>query len=765
MGDYPFAPAPTNGEKILVAPPTGLTAADTPAVAGAIARLTATGGGQTIQFQDGTYQIDTNSAVIRSCSNFAVTGTGATIISAAPNRAGLPNNCSGDLFVIADSTDFRVTGITFDMMRDTVAPLTPLTVIPATGQPSVTVAAGNGSRYVVGQSLQIYGGLGSADQALFNTTLVILSITPGGGSGGGDLITFTTNITTTFTVTSGTVFSDGFGPYAYAGVYLTPYQTLITNSVAGRSLYGEDQQNALHLLGCQRFQVSRCEARNMWESGIKTGTGFAPTSLTTDPCNQGDISQNIIYHGYDQGVSVWVCQTISVSGNSMNAAGWSGCSLTSSDNCTVVGNKSLNSIYSVPASLGGGNGVACEGGSRNSFTGNIIINPNQDGIRIDIAGGATSWAIAPGSAPTLTAFVEAGTVAGTSIAVSATGVLSLNAPYSIIDGVRTERINISAIVDGTHIRLSANLRFSHAAGVFIYQGVAQDNIIEGNTVIGPVSGNGVINKTAVRSLIKNNSISGYGIAGAANFSGVALNSTAVGPGAVTLGGQGSVIEGNDIGGGTSAAINTAISDHLVIVNNTISGVAAGTPPVAAVNLAGVTDSICNSNRISENNGQGIICQVSGGVNIARLAIVGNEISRCANEGIIVLTGSALTITGNNITSCGGHAGIDLRDVTYSTVADNLSLSNQNDGIELEQTSTGCLYNRIIGNTCRDDGTGTNMTTNAAWTQQNGIIEAGALSNLNLFVGNEVDSNAVAQLTTVGAGTIIHYNIVSGVIGG
>ena len=140
-----------------------------------------------------------------------------------------------------------------------VAPLTPLTATASSGQPSVTVAAGQGANYLAGQVIGLFGGLGTAEQAQGEGGsngpggLTVQSVTPGGGSGGGDLITFTGNLTHSYAQVSSTPFSDGFGPYAYAGAYLTPYQPNITSTVAGRSLKGEDQQNGLHLLGCQRF--------------------------------------------------------------------------------------------------------------------------------------------------------------------------------------------------------------------------------------------------------------------------------------------------------------------------------------------------------------------------------------------------------------------------------------------------------------------------------------------------------------------------------
>jgi len=148
---------------------------------------------------------------------------------------------------------------------------------------------------------------------------------------------------------------------------------------------------------------------------------------------------------------------------------------------------------------------------------------------------------------------------------------------------------------------------------------------------------------------------------------------------------------------------------------------------------------------------------------ARLVISGNMIRRTQGEGILIQVGDSLTITGNTASSCGGHAGIDLRGVSNSVISGNVCNSNAGAGIELEnQSGTFCLNNRVTGNTTRDDGTGIVVTTGAAQTQQHGIVEAGN-SNVNLFLGNESDSNAIDQLATVGAGSVSHYNILSGTI--
>jgi len=790
MGSYPFAPAPADGETILVPPPTGLTVADTPAILGAIARLTAAGGNLSLQFQDGTYQVDSNALVIRSCSNFAIRGTGATFITQAPNRAALPNNVTGDLFIIADCTDFRVSDLTLDGLRDTVAPLTPLTASASSGQPSVTVAAGQGSRYFVNQRLSLYGGTGTADATKSDGQnngwggpgLVILSITPGGGSGGGDLITFTTNLASSYTITGGVAVSDGFGPYSWTSDYLTPYQCGYQNSVAGRSLSGEDQQNGLHLMNCQRFTISRITVRNLWESPVKIGNGFIsayPLISAADGCNNGVVTDCTVYHAYDQGISVWCSQNITVKGCLANAPGWGGVVLTSSDYCSVIGNQCLNSVYRVPPDTADGNGIAVEGGRFNTIADNVITGAYANGIRLWGTPLAFGISVAA-NCPTTSTFLAANTAAGTSIQVSSTTHLQAPGQYSIIDGSRTEFINVASIVDGSHVTLAQPLQFAHASGVYIAYRACQDNIVGGNIVDSPQSNVAIANVSAVRTIIKSNQIRNWNAAGLGSNAGVSLIAGTSGaityPATNPLGGNGSQILDNTFGlpvgagGGGLLPIIADSTEMLLIRGNQIWGpsVAGST---AAIKLQGVFDSAVLGNLIHDDGDStgssqsGIFLTVGAGNSLtcARMTIGENIIRRTKNEGLIVLGGDSLTIRGNAVSSCGGNAGINLRGVTNSLIADNVCNSNHGAGIQLEeQVTTGCSNCRVIGNTCRDDGSGVNVATGAAWTQANGIVEV-APSNVNLFVGNEVDANGTAQLTVVGAGSITHYNIVSGAI--
>lgn len=753
------------GVTVLVPAPAGATAADTPAVTTAIASLVSalSFGPATLQFQDGTYQVDSNSAVIRSVSNFAVRGTGATVIAQAPNRAGLVNNVTGDLFVIADCTDFRVEGLTLDGLRDTVSPMTPLTASASSAQPSVTVASGQGSRYLAGQNLILFGGLGTAESNQSDgfspgagTPLVISSVTPGGGSGGGDLITFTTNLGNSYAQISSTAFSDGFGPYAYAGAYLTPYQCANGNSVAGRTLSGEDQQCGLHLLNCQRFTVTRVTARNLWESPVKMGTGFEPANGSlTDGCQQGTITDCTGYHAYDQGISVWLSKNITVKGCLLNAAGWAGISLTASDNCTVTGNQILNSYYRVPTDSASGSGICIEGGLHNQVKGNIITGVYADGFRLTPS--PLGWGAYAASAKTTSAYLTAGTAAGTSIQISSTTGLSAGAPYSLIDGPRTEAVTVATVVDSTHVTFGQALAYSHPSGTYLGQRIAQENVIEGNTVFGPQSGSGIKNQQCVRTRIRGNVFRNWAA------SGIVLSAATWGPAGSYLGGDGSAIEANTCGEGTGECLVADSAGDYLIRGNRLYGASTQ----ALLLLQGVTDSVIEGNFLSDmESGPGLRIQNGGiltSVAAARLTITGNKIKRLSNEGILILNGDSLTITGNSVSSCGGNAGINPRGVTRSVIADNVCVSNKTAGIQLEDNSSNfCQWNRVTGNTCRDDGTGINVTTGAGWTQQHGIVEKGT-SNFNLITGNECDSNAVDQLTTVGAGTDVFANIISGAL--
>lgn len=753
------------GATVVAPKPTGATATDTPAITSAIANLVnaLSFGPATLLFQDGTYQVDSNSAVIRSASNFAVRSAGRTVIEQAPNRSGLANNTGGDLFVIADCTDFAVDEITLDGLRDTVAPMTPLTATSVSGQPSVTVASGQGSRYIAGQRLSVFGGLGTADSNTQDDSLTVSSVTAGGGSGGGDLVTFTGNLANSYTHVSSTAFSDGFGPYAYAGAYLTPYQTG-SATVAGRTLSGEDQQNGLHLISCQRFALSRVTGRNVWESPVKCGTGFSSTALT-DGCMMGTISDCAGYHAYDQGVSLWVSSQITVKGCRLNAAGWSGVSMSGSDRCAVFGNQIANSYYRVPGDNNSGCGIAIEGGNANQVKGNIISAPWSDGMRV--TNSPIGWGQSYSNAPTTSAYLTAQTAAGASVQMSSTAHLQAGGLYSFLDGSRTEAVSVAAIVDGTHVTFNETLQFSHPSGTYLSNRVAQDNVIEGNTIYAPAQGNGIACQVSVRTKFKGNVITEWGLQ-SSNYYGIYLGYSNTGsaqlPSGVYLAANASTVEGNTFGGGTAESVLCDSTDSIVVTGNRVYGSAANTGQ--GIHVKGVTDSVFSNNVITDVERNSGIYVESGGLSgaiPARCSFTGNVVRNTSNEGAIFLAGDSLTISGNSFASCGGNAGLNLRGVTRSVIANNVCNSNNAAGIQLEDNgSAHCLYNRVTGNTCRDDGSGYNITTGGTWTQQHGIRETGS-SNDNLFAFNECDANSTDQLTLVGAGSAQTRNILSGTI--
>ena len=771
----------TSGVTVAVPSPSGATVTDTPNITAALAKLTAAlaDGPATLQFADGTYQVDSNSVVIRSVSNFAVRSAGRTVIEQAPNRSGLVNNTTGDIFVIADCTDFTVEGITFDGNRDTVAPLTALTASASSGQPSVTVASGQGARYLAGQFLYLFGGLGTAEQNQSEgfgvgsgTPLTVSSVTPGGGSGGGDKITFTTNLANSYTHVSGTAVSDGFGPYAMTGAYLTPYQCGTGNSVAGRTLSGEDQQNGLHLLNCQRFSISRVEARNTWESPVKCGTGYASTTLT-DGCSQGAITDCNVYHAYDQGISLWVTTQVTVKGCTANAAGWAGIALSAfSDSNVITGNQILGSVYRVPGDDASGSGIAIEGGRGNQVKGNVIAGCYSLPLQVRAAPFLTAISgLNSINAPTLSAFLEGATAAGTSVHVSSTTYLTAGLPVSVIDRARTEALTVATVVDSTHVTFAETTRFSHASGSYVAQRFSQENVFEGNTLSGSVTNYCVNANLSARCTFKGNVITGW----ASGLSAFTFDITSPGafglPSGVLLAGDGAVVEGNRIWCATPGnGITVNGAQDMVISGNYLNGPCPSNG-TAALFLGGVTDSVIEGNHVSEITGGefgawGIWVALGGAssnIVAARLTIAGNVVRRTAAEGIYIQSADSLTVTGNTVSSSGGNGGIALAGVTRSVVGGNVCNSNQNAGIWLaDNGSTHTLYNRIAGNTCRDDGSGVNVTSGAGWTQQYGIQETGS-SNYNQFTGNECDANGTSQIVTAGGESYILANTVAGAI--
>jgi parallel beta-helix repeat protein len=361
---------------------------DTAAFSAAISALASAG--RTLYIPAGTYA--TTGLLIQSLSGFTVRGERGAVLTIAKNTALAPNQGAANILTVADCSDFVIEGVSIDGRRDTLFPLAALAVNAAAGQPSVQVAHGAAAAYVVGQRLNLLGGLtaNSGNEAnQQDKDLVIASITPGVGAAS-DTITFTTNIANSYTAVAGTL-SDGYGPYAAPGAYVTPWQTVPLGAgaatVAGRSLSEEDQQNGIHLLACKRFRISGCNVHGVWESPIRCGTHNLTGTAQNDGCSYGTITGNTLWHGYDQGVGLWCSSNMTVTGNTITAAGWAGICLTLSDDCTVSGNTSTDNVQRIPNDTKSGYGIAIEGGSRNT----IGVNKcgNNYGSQVYLTAGGT----------------------------------------------------------------------------------------------------------------------------------------------------------------------------------------------------------------------------------------------------------------------------------------------------------------------------------------------------------------------------------------
>lgn len=359
------------------------TANDTAAITSALTALVTAGSG-TLYFPPGTYV--TTGIVVQSMSNFTIRAERGAVLTIAANTTAAPNQGYADLLTIADCTNFAIEGLSIDGRRDSQFPLTVLAANATSGQPSVQVAHGAASAYVVGQRLNLLGGLtaNSGNEAnQQDQQLVIQTITPGSGASN-DTITFTTNLGNSYTAAAGTL-SDGFGPYAANGAYITPWQTG-NATVAGRSLNQEDQQNGIHLMNCQRFRISGCNIHNVWESPIRCGTHNLTGSAQNDGCSYGTITGNVLWHGYDQGVGLWCSSNMTVVDNVITAAGWGGIVLTLGDDCTVSGNVASNNVQRIPNDTKAGYGIAIEGGVRNAIVGNKLQNNYASQIYLTAGG-------------------------------------------------------------------------------------------------------------------------------------------------------------------------------------------------------------------------------------------------------------------------------------------------------------------------------------------------------------------------------------------
>lgn len=777
-------------------------------------------GAGTLYFPSGTYV--TTGIVLQSMSSFTLTGDRGSILTIAPNTTTAPNRGAANILTIADCTDFSIEGISIDGRRDTLFPLTPLAANAATGQATVQVANGLGARYVIGQRLNLLGGLtaNSGNEAnQQDKDLVIASITPGSGAAN-DTITFTTNLGSSYT-SGGVALSDGYGPYAAPGAYLTPWQTVplgFGNTVAGRTLSEEDQQNGIHLLNCKRFRISGCNVHNVWESPIRCGTHDLTGTAQNDGCYYGTISNNTLWHAYDQGVGLWCSSNMTVTGNVITAAGWAGICLTLSDDCTITGNVTSDNVQRIPNDVKAGYGIAIEGGARNTVTANKC-NANY-GSQVYLTAGGTmpfggpaqvATTVASGSnavalpaatvnVASTTGFATAGqftvlssagaqqitytgktstsftgcsggvgtlytgqklaqypvftnngaalAIASTSTTVSDGTKFQVGGKYTLVDGSKTERVDVTAI-NGNILTLAKATAFQHADKCQFSQAVCEDNTIVGNSLSG---GNdiGIRLLGAVRTTIYGNILNRVGQRGidliAWSFGGLQP------PYGTVVAGNTITAPDNTADGASYQAIAAGQCSDLQIVNNRCGGAPSTQGYFNAILLQAVTDSVVSGNVIADAYAVGMRLDVVNEAVCKRVLLSNNEILRCYGEGMLLWGGDSLNIKNNIIVGCasnngpGGFGGaMDIRGVTNSQLSDNVVVNNGHGGIGLDSATiqgntVNCVGNILSGNIARDDGANYDAFAGAHTQQGSGIKELSTGQGPNTYLNNLVSGN-------------------------
>jgi parallel beta-helix repeat protein len=788
------------------------TTDDSTAIAAAWTALTANAGG-TLLFTAGKYV--TTGLVFQSASNFTLKGERGAIIYIAANTVTFPNQGASNIITLADCTDFVVDGLSIDGRRDTLFPLTALTANVTSGQPTITIAGGAAANYVVGQTLNLLGGLtanSGADANKQDQQMVISSKT----TGGSDTITFTTNIGNAYT-SGGAVISDAYGPYASNGVYITPWQTG-NKTVAGRAFTQEDQQNGIHLINCQRFAITGCSIKNVWESPIRLGTHLLNGTAQTDGCAYGLITDNVLTHAYDQGIGVWNSHDITATGNVISSAGWGAIVATLSDDCTFTGNIMSDSVQRIPGDTAAGYGVALEGTRGTNVSGNKIRNSNSAAVYLTAGGtipfggpAQVATTVTSGSnavaLPTGTINVTSTTGCATSgqfsvlssagiqqisytgksgttftgctggvgtlytgqrltqypvfinngavLAIAATTIITtdgtkfqVGGKYSIVDGPKTERIDVTAIATNT-ITLLHPTTFQHSDKCQFSQAIPESNTISGNT-IADSGGTGVKLQSAIRTTVSNNVIERSGLRG-------------IDMGGWLFGGMqppfGTIISGNMItapdvsaDGASYQAIFAAQFADLMVTNNHCTGSVSNQSSYAVIHLQGMTESIVSNNMITDAYGIGIrLDQVNEWV-CKRIQLNGNEVSRVYGEGILLYGGDSISVASNTITGSaanngpGGYGGaLDIRGVANSEFVNNVVVNNGHGGIGLDTgTINGvtvyCAHNNFIGNISRDDGLNYDAYNGALTQQGTGIKELATGQGPNLYLDNICSGN-------------------------
>lgn len=647
------------------------------AITAAWAALKAAGAGVLYFPGPGAYQ--TADLLFQSFSNFVLKGDRGASITGSPNTAASPGQATHDVCIIADCTDFSVDGLTFDGQRDTIAGDQFLTANAASGQKNVTVQ--NGTKYVVGQAVSVFGGLtanGGTEKTFNDSNLTISSIA-------GNVLTLSANLTHSYT-----------GTGASGGAYLTQYQTggVVAYSIAGRALGNEDAQNGLHLLNCQRFVIRNCVAQNTWESPIKMGTGFQTTS-TTDGCSYGIVTGNMSKHGFDQGISVWNSQYITVVGNKCDDAGWGGIVFTHCNDSTASANVCINQSFNPPFDLNEGTGLALEGCVRCVAQGNICSGNNSNGMRLTLSpmfGGAALSVTTSGS-------LSAG---ATSITLTAANSNFINgASFTIIDPNNNMiRETIYCTGGSNPYTISPGLRNAYASGASIFARYGEDCLITGNVCSLQALGAGIKADQQLNLRVFSNDCSKNGFLNGAFVDtlgtyGIHLHSFC----------QGAVVEANTCAFNAQEGMVIDNNNRAVVVqanscnNNGISG----TNQKMGIKLYGPVDTAVIGNECNFNTHTGIYMQ-AGSVNPAHTSLIGNTCLYNNTSGIWLDNVGSTILVENNKIAYNNDVGIKVTGYADCTFAENECYNQQGqEGIRFDDNGTNyCLRNKVVNNHLFDD---------------------------------------------------------------
>lgn len=690
---------------------------DTVAIDNAIAAAAVFGGA--VYFPAGTYA--TRGLVVQNAGNLALRGDRGAVVTILPPTVAAPDQGYANLLTLIDCPDVSIEGLTFDGRRDELFPLIPLAANAAATQASVQVAHGASATLVVGQQVSVLGGWtvnAGGDQNLQDQFLTIQSITPGAGSAN-DTVTFTANLANTYHSAAGTL-SDGYGPYAANGAYITCWQNG-NATVAGLTLQGEDQQNGIHAIGCARLRIAGCEARNLWESGIRFGTHNLTGLAQNQGCNYAAVTGgNVVWHCYDQGIGAWCSSNVTITGNVVSAAGWAGICLTGSDHCTVSANVSSDNTQLIPNGPGG-YGVAVEGALANIVSTNQLNGNQYAGVLLTALGtlpfgspGQLATTVASNNLPLPAGTIGLGSIpAGWAGAGQFTVMSSAGAQQIAYTGVSGD--NLTGCTGGVGTLYSGSRAVQYplftANGAILPVGSRTTTISSGtlvqvgghySIVDGPrterITVTGIAGNVATlayptsyqhadkcqigQAVAESNQVIGNSITGGVD-AGIKLAS-AIGSliddnqlyqiglrgidGVIWGAGgcqppYGSVITKNRItapdssgDGAAYSAIAVAQCSDVQIVGNRCGGALYTQEYYSALYIQALTDSVVSENVIADTYGVGMRVDVANEWPCKRVVVSLNQILRCGGEGMLLYGGQGLQVLGNTIEGCAPNSG-------------------------------------------------------------------------------------------------------------